>query len=76
MYTVLVTADGPVLISHPSIWYSDDKLKSEKQLEDEDFKKLLEKTISVTDVTGTGAKRKRNTKKKTAAPKEGEAAKE
>jgi len=63
MYTVLVTADGPVLLTHPSVWYSDDKLKTEKQLEDEDFKKLLEKTISMTDVTGTGAKRKRNRKK-------------
>ncbi|KAG8863144.1 Curved DNA-binding protein (42 kDa protein) [Tulasnella sp. 330] len=71
MYTVLVTADGPVLLTQPSIWYSDDKLKTEKSLEDADMKKLLEKTISVSDVTGTGAKRKRNTKKKSTGAKEG-----
>lgn len=71
MYTVLVTADGPVLLTQPSIWYSEDKLKTEKSLADEDLKKLLEKTITVSDVTGTGAKRKRNTKKKTTGAKEG-----
>jgi len=74
MYTILVTADGPVLLTHPSVWYSDDKLKTEKQLEDEDLKKLLENVIPMTDVTGTGAKRKRNPRKKAVGAKEEAAA--
>lgn len=74
MYTVMVTADGPVLLTSPSVWYSEDKLTTEKKLEDEEVKKLMEKTVAVSDVTGTGAKRKRNPKKKTTGAKDGEEA--
>ncbi|KAG8954181.1 Curved DNA-binding protein (42 kDa protein) [Tulasnella sp. 424] len=41
MFTVLVTEQGPALLTEPSGWYSEDKLKTEKQLADDDIKSLL-----------------------------------
>ncbi|KAG9051088.1 Curved DNA-binding protein (42 kDa protein) [Tulasnella sp. UAMH 9824] len=41
MFTVLVTEQGPALLTEPSGWYSEDKLKTEKQLADDEIKSLL-----------------------------------
>ncbi|KAG8907995.1 Curved DNA-binding protein (42 kDa protein) [Tulasnella sp. 403] len=47
MFTVLVTSEGPQLLSNPPVWYAPEKLKTEKELQDDDLKKLLSETVKV-----------------------------
>lgn len=58
-FTLALLPGGPSLISHPPIWYSPDKVKSEKELEDAELKELLTKPL-------------REPKKKNKTKKEGE----
>ena len=52
MFTVMITEEGPTLLTEPSTWYSADKVKTEKELEDEDLKKLLDTPISTVKSVG------------------------
>jgi len=44
-FTLALLPAGPLLISQPPIWYSPDKVKSEKELEDAELKELLTKKL-------------------------------
>ena len=70
MFTVLVTEKGPSLLTEPSSWYSADKLKTEKELEDEDLKQLLASEVaSVKSAGEVKAKEKTVTKRIRRKPK-------
>jgi hypothetical protein len=56
-FTIALLPAGPSLISQPPIWYTPDKVKSEKELEDPVLKELLTKPIRE-------PKKKSKTKKK------------
>jgi hypothetical protein len=47
-FTLALLPAGPVLISQPPVWYSPDKVKSEKELEDPVLKELLGKKLRET----------------------------
>ncbi|KZP00574.1 proliferation-associated protein 1 [Calocera viscosa TUFC12733] len=44
-FTIALLAGGPALLTHPPVWYSTDKLKTEKELQDETIKELLTKKL-------------------------------
>lgn len=44
-FTIALLPAGPLLISQPPIWYSPEKVKSEKELEDAELKELLTKKL-------------------------------
>lgn len=56
---------GPLLLTHPPAWYKPELVKSEKELEDEEFKELLTKGLR---------EDKKSKKKKAKAEGEGEKA--
>jgi len=58
-FTIALLPAGPSLISQPPVWYSADKVKSEKDLEDPELKELLTKPLRE-------PKKKNKTKKDTA----------
>jgi len=44
-FTLALLPGGPALLTHPPVWYSADKLKTEKEIEDADLKELLTKKL-------------------------------
>ncbi|KAI9574004.1 peptidase M24, structural domain-containing protein [Boletus coccyginus] len=44
-FTVALPPAGPLLITHPPIWYKPELVKTEKELEDEELKSLLTKPL-------------------------------
>lgn len=44
-FTIALLAGGPSLITHPPIWYKPEKVKTEKEVEEEDLKELLERPL-------------------------------
>lgn len=44
-FTIALPPAGPLLITHPAVWYKPDLVKSEKELEDEELKALLTKPL-------------------------------
>jgi len=61
-FTIALLAGGPALLTHPPVWYSADKLKTDKEVKDEAIKELLTKKLR-------DGKKKKNKK---AAAAEGE----
>ena len=61
-FTIALLSGGPSLLTHPPVWYRPELVKTEKELEDEDFKELLTKKL-----------RENKKQKKKAAAGEGEA---
>ncbi|KAH7930208.1 proliferation-associated protein 1 [Leucogyrophana mollusca] len=59
-FTIALVPAGPLLITHPPLWYNPELVKSEKELEDEELKSLLTKSL-------------RESKKNKKKAKEGEA---
>jgi len=64
-FTIALLSGGPALLTHPPVWYSADKLKTEKELQDETIKELLTKKLRDS---------KKKNKKKAAAPESEEKA--
>ena len=60
-FTIAILPGGPWLITQPPVWYNAEKLKTSKELEDEDLKALVVRPL-----------REKKTKKKKAATVEGE----
>jgi len=44
-FTIALLPGGPSLITQPPIWYKPEVLKTEKELEDEEFKALLARSL-------------------------------
>ncbi|KAF5367416.1 hypothetical protein D9758_003610 [Tetrapyrgos nigripes] len=44
-FTIALLPNGPSLITHPPIWYKPELVKTEKELEDEELKTLLTKSL-------------------------------
>lgn len=44
-FTIALLPSGPSLITQPPVWYKPELVKTEKELEDEDFKELLKKGL-------------------------------
>jgi len=44
-FTIALLPAGPLLITHPPIWYKPEVVKTEKELEDEELKSLLVKPL-------------------------------
>jgi hypothetical protein len=44
-FTIALLSGGPSLITHPPVWYSPEKVKTEKEVEDEELKELLERPL-------------------------------
>lgn len=44
-FTIALLAGGPSLITHPPVWYKPEKVKTEKEVEDEEIKTLLTKPL-------------------------------
>ncbi|KAH7913583.1 peptidase M24, structural domain-containing protein [Hygrophoropsis aurantiaca] len=44
-FTIALAPAGPLLITHPPVWYKPELVKSEKELEDEELKSLLTKSL-------------------------------
>jgi hypothetical protein len=44
-FTIALLPGGPSLITHPPVWYKAELVKTEKKLEDEEFKVLLTKSL-------------------------------
>ncbi|EJU04924.1 Creatinase/aminopeptidase [Dacryopinax primogenitus] len=44
-FTIALLAGGPALLTHPPVWYSADKLKTEKEVKDEAMKELLTRKL-------------------------------
>lgn len=44
-FTIALLPAGPLLITHPPVWYKPDLVKSEKVLEDEELKPLVTKAL-------------------------------
>ncbi|KAF8737610.1 hypothetical protein AX14_012604 [Amanita brunnescens Koide BX004] len=65
-FTIALLPGGPTLISHPPVWYKPDLIKTEKELEDEEVKGLISRTVRET----------KKSKKKAAKKAEEEDAKE
>lgn len=61
-FTIALLAGGPSLISHKPVWYDSEKLKTEKELDDEELKQLLSKPL----------RESKKSKKKTKAANDGE----
>jgi len=60
-FTIAILPAGPWLITQPPVWYKPEKLKTSKELEDEDLKALVVRPL-----------REKKAKKKKAAAAEGE----
>ncbi|KIJ66985.1 hypothetical protein HYDPIDRAFT_108958 [Hydnomerulius pinastri MD-312] len=44
-FTIALPPAGPLLITHPPVWYKPELVKTEKELEDEELKGLLTKSL-------------------------------
>ncbi|KAL0577130.1 hypothetical protein V5O48_004844 [Marasmius crinis-equi] len=44
-FTIALLPNGPSLITHPPLWYKPELVKTEKELEDEELKALLTKSL-------------------------------
>jgi hypothetical protein len=44
-FTIALLPNGPALITHPPLWYKPELVKTEKELEDEELKTLLTKSL-------------------------------
>ncbi|KAF9267848.1 proliferation-associated protein 1 [Marasmius fiardii PR-910] len=44
-FTIGLLPNGPLLITHPPLWYKPELVKTEKELEDEELKELLTKSL-------------------------------
>lgn len=44
-FTIALLPAGPLLITHPPVWYKKELVKSEKQLEDEELKPLVTRAL-------------------------------
>ncbi|KAH7884446.1 peptidase M24, structural domain-containing protein [Phlebopus sp. FC_14] len=44
-FTIALTPTGPLMITHPPVWYKPELVKTEKELEDEELKGLLTKPL-------------------------------
>ena len=44
-FTIALLSSGPLLITHPPIWYKQELVKTEKELEDLDLKSLLARNL-------------------------------
>jgi hypothetical protein len=44
-FTIALLPGGPSLITHPPIWYKPELVKTEKELQDEEFKALLGRNL-------------------------------
>lgn len=44
-FTIALLPGGPSLISHPPIWYKPELVKTDKELEDEETKALLARSL-------------------------------
>ena len=64
-FTIALLAGGPSLITHPPVWYSPEKVKTEKEVEDEELKELLERPLREN-------KKNKKSKKKAEEEEEGE----
>ena len=60
-FTIALLPNGPSLITHPPVWYKPELVKTEKELEDEELKALLTKSLR---------ENKKNKKKKAEGAKE------
>ena len=62
-FTIALLPAGPLLLTHPPVWYKPELVKTEKELQDEELKSLVTKKL-------------REDKKKQKKKKEGEGATE
>ena len=46
-FTIALLPNGPSLITQPPVWYKPELVKTEKELEDEEFKSLLARNLRV-----------------------------
>jgi len=44
-FTIALLAGGPSLITHPPVWYKPEKIRTEKEVEDEGLKELLTRPL-------------------------------
>lgn len=44
-FTIALLPTGPMLVTHPAVWYKPELVKSEKTLEDEELKPLVTKPL-------------------------------
>jgi hypothetical protein len=44
-FTIALLPAGPTLITHPPVWYKPELVKTEKELEDDEFKSLLARNL-------------------------------
>ena len=44
-FTIALLPTGPLLLTHPPLWYKPEFVKSEKTLEDEELKSLVTKAL-------------------------------
>jgi len=44
-FTIALPAGGPLLITHPPLWYKPELVKTEKELEDVELKALLARNL-------------------------------
>lgn len=44
-FTIALLPAGPALITLPPVWYKPELVKTEKELEDEEFKELITKPL-------------------------------
>lgn len=44
-FTIALLPGGPALITQPPVWYKPELVKSDKELEDPEFKELLTKPL-------------------------------
>jgi hypothetical protein len=44
-FTIALVPAGPLMLTHPPVWYKPELVKSDKELEDEEFKGLLSKSL-------------------------------
>jgi len=44
-FTIALLPAGPLLLTHPPSWYKPELVKTEKELEDDEFKELVTKPL-------------------------------
>lgn len=44
-FTIALLPAGPILLTHPPVWYKPELVKTEKELEDAELKELLTKKL-------------------------------
>ncbi|KAG8826398.1 Curved DNA-binding protein (42 kDa protein) [Serendipita sp. 401] len=64
-FTIALLANGPSLITQPPVWYKPEKVKTDKEVEDEALKELLERPLRE-------SKKAKKAKKKAAAEEDEE----